>query len=33
VRTAAASGLLILLTLVLMIAAERFAGLSKQLRG
>jgi len=33
VRTAAASGLLILLTLLLMIAAERFAGLSKQLRG
>jgi putative spermidine/putrescine transport system permease protein len=32
VRTAAASGVLIVLSLALMIAAERFAGLSKQLR-
>src|SRR5438132_678477 len=31
VRTAAASGLLIVATVVLMVAAERFAGLSKQL--
>jgi putative spermidine/putrescine transport system permease protein len=31
VRTAAASGLLIAATVVLMVAAERFAGLSKQL--
>mgnify|MGYP003386470912 CR=1 FL=1 len=32
VRTAAASGLIVLFTLVLMIAAERFAGLTRQLR-
>jgi putative spermidine/putrescine transport system permease protein len=32
VRTAAASGVLIVATIVLMVAAERFAGLSKQLR-
>lgn len=31
VRTAAASGVLIVATIVLMVAAERFAGLSKQL--
>jgi putative spermidine/putrescine transport system permease protein len=31
VRTAAASALLIVATVVLMVAAERFAGLSKQL--
>ena len=31
VRTAAASGVLIVATVVLMVAAERFAGLSKQL--
>ncbi|HXW25948.1 MAG TPA: ABC transporter permease [Xanthobacteraceae bacterium] len=31
VRTAAASGVLIVATMVLMVAAERFAGLSKQL--
>ena len=31
VRTAAASALLILVTVVLMVAAERFAGLSRQL--
>ena len=32
VRTAAASGLIVLLTLVLMILAERFAGVTRQLR-
>jgi putative spermidine/putrescine transport system permease protein len=32
VRTTAASGVLIVATVVLMVAAERFAGLSKQLR-
>jgi putative spermidine/putrescine transport system permease protein len=31
VRTAAASGVLIVATIVLMVIAERFAGLSKQL--
>ena len=32
VRTAAASGLIVLVTLVLMVLAERFAGLTRQLR-
>jgi putative spermidine/putrescine transport system permease protein len=32
VRTAAASGVIVVATLVLMILAERFAGLTKQLR-
>jgi putative spermidine/putrescine transport system permease protein len=32
VRTAAASGLIVVLTLVLMVAAERLAGLTRQLR-
>ena len=32
VRTAAASGLIVILTLILMLAAERFAGLTQQMR-
>lgn len=32
VRTAAASGVIVIATLVLMVLAERFAGLTKQLR-
>jgi len=32
VRTAAASGLIIAFTLILMVVAERMAGLSRQLR-
>ena len=32
VRTAAASGLIVIATLVLMIVTERFAGLTRQLR-
>ena len=31
VRTAAASGLIVLVTLVLMLLAERFAGLTRQM--
>ena len=33
VRTAAASGVIVVATLVLMVLAERFAGLSRSLRG
>jgi putative spermidine/putrescine transport system permease protein len=32
VRTAAVSGLIVIFTLVLMLAAERFAGLTRQMR-
>src|SRR4029079_6813529 len=32
VRTAAASGLIVIFTLILMLAAERFAGLTQQMR-